>query len=104
MPSDPSSSAGMTLRCDGCRFCPMTYVSGVVVVGDGRGAPHWDGDCGRGHEVSTTWVWNVDAEDGESNHRRVIYLFRLPFWTVCSDREEPYDGPRVSRYEREPVI
>jgi hypothetical protein len=87
----------MTLPCDGCRFCPTTYVSGVVVVGDGRGAPHWDGDCGRGYEVSTTWVWNED-------HERVIYLFRLPFWTVCSDRDEPYDGPRVSRYNRLPVI
>jgi hypothetical protein len=77
MPTPASDILDMTLPCDGCRFCPTTYTSG--------------------HEVSTTWVRN-------ENHERVIYLFRFTFWTVCSDRDEPYDGPRVSRYNRLPVI
>lgn len=95
------SNSSMLQPCDGCRYSPATY-PGKGYLGErvdqvSDGGFDWENSCSRGHSVSITWVWNED-------HERVIYMFRLPFWTECGDREEPYDGPRVSRYSREPVI
>ena len=57
----------------------------------------WRGLCGCGHETVITVVGQPP------NVVLSIQLNRYPLVT-CTDREEPYTGPRVSRYNREPVI
>jgi hypothetical protein len=89
------------IHCDSCRWCPLEY-PGKGLSGDGVHAGpdyDWRSKCGLGHRVMVTWTW-----DGPNKDVKTIHVFRAPTWTECTDREEPYTGLRVSRYEREPVI
>jgi hypothetical protein len=102
MPTDP-----MPAPCDKCRFSPSMYpgrgVVGVDAIGREPDSIYtWRGTCARGYEVLVSWSFDLD-ETGGIDHQRAIHLYRSPAM-ICSDWEEPYLGPRRSRYSRKPVI